>query len=383
MNPEGTPPGLEGIVAGSSAICGLDEQSGILVYRGYPIEELAEGASYEEVAFLLLTGHLPSETEHHEFIRHLAVHRELPEELIQMIRATPRSAHPMDLLRTAVSYLGMVDPDRAGITPAAVYQKSVRLLAQMPMVVAAHYRYLHGKPPVEPDPKLSQAEQILFLLFGEPQEESLCRTLEVSLILYAEHEFNSSTFTARTTASTLADLHGAVTSGIASLKGPLHGGANEAVMRMLLEIETPDRAEDWVLARLRKGERIMGFGHRVLKNGDVRSEIMKRYAGALAQRTRQTRWYDISEAVEAVARREKGLFPNLDFYTASTYHLMGIPASVYTPIFACSRVAGWCAHVMEQYADNRLIRPRSAYTGPKVRRFESAARRGRATGRGD
>ena len=357
--------GLEGVVAGRSSICDIDEEGGGLCYRGYPIEELAQGATYEEVAFLLLSGHLPNRGELAEFSRQVSLSRELPPDCLQMLRALPRSAHPMDVLRTAISYLGTIDPDRSDSQAAANYQKSIRLLAQLPTILAAYQRMSQGQSPLPPDPDLSHAQQMLWLLFGEHKDEVVARALDVSLILYAEHEFNSSTFAARVTASSLSDLYSALTAAVGSLKGPLHGGANEAVMQMLLEIDDPESAEAWVVNRLNRKERIMGFGHRVLKKGDSRSDIIKTHSKGLGERLHQMKWFRISEQIERVMQERKGLLPNLDFYTASVYYLMGIPIPLYTPIFACSRIAGWTAHVLEQHEHNRLIRPRCLYTGPK------------------
>jgi 2-methylcitrate synthase/citrate synthase II len=364
MVPESYSPGLEGVIAGLSEICDIEEERGGLLYRGYPIGSLAESTSYEEVAHLLLAGELPTAKRLADFRREIAVARELPAELMKILKEVKHGADPMDVLRTAISYLGMVDPDRADSSHVANFRKSVRLLAQTPLILAAHHRFAHGKQSVDPDPKLSQAQQILYLLTGERPDDAMARALEVSLILYAEHEFNASTFAARVTGSSLSDLHAAITAAVGSLKGPLHGGANEAVMRMLLEIKEPERAEAYIRERLGRKERIMGFGHRVLKKGDARSEIMKNFARDLGERLGQKKWFKISEKIEHWMREKKGLYPNLDFYTASAYYLLGLPISLYTPIFACSRMAGWCAHVIEQHDHNRLIRPRCVYTGP-------------------
>jgi 2-methylcitrate synthase/citrate synthase II len=376
MAAEELSPGLEGVVAGRSDICDIEEDRGGLLYRGYPIEELAEGATFEEVAYLLLMGRLPTAWELSEFAKQISVARELPAELIQVLRGFPRSAHPMDVFRTAISYLGAVDPDRSDSSQAGNLRKSIRLIAQAPMVMTAHHRIVHGKAVIEPDPRLSQGQQILYLLTGELPDQSAARALDVSLILYAEHEFNASTFSARVTASSLSDIHSAIVAAIGSLKGPLHGGANEAVMHMLLEIKETDRAAGWLEERLRRKERIMGFGHRVLKRGDTRSIVIKRHAKELGERMCQKKWFQISELLEGLMLEKKGLYPNLDFYTASTYYLMGVPIPLYTPVFASSRMAGWCAHVIEQHEHNRLIRPRCLYTGPRRRPFVPLSRRG-------
>jgi 2-methylcitrate synthase len=374
--PEEFSPGLEGVVAGSSDICDIEEDRGGLLYRGYPIEELADGSTYEEVAYLLLMGRLPTAQELSVFAKQIAVARELPNEVVQMLRGVPRTAHPVDVLRTAISYLGAVDPDRSDSSQAGNIRKSIRLIAQTPMVMAAHYRIVHGKGVIEPDPMLSQGQQILHLLTGEIPDQCVARAMDVSLILYAEHEFNASTFAARVTASSLSDIHSAVVAATGSLKGPLHGGANEAVMQMLLEIKESDRAENWLEDRLRRKERVMGFGHRVLKRGDTRSNVIKRYSKELGERMGQKKWFQISELLERSMLKKKRLYPNLDFYTASAYYLMGLPISLYTPVFACSRMAGWCAHVIEQHEHNRLIRPRCLYSGPLRRPFVPLPKRG-------
>lgn len=368
-------PGLEGIVAGLSSICDIDEEKGGLHYRGYPIEVLADSASYEEVCYLLLAGHLPTPSELSTFSEQLATSRKLPDGLITLLHTIPDTVHPMDVLRTAVSYLGMMDPDTSDFSDTANFRKALRLLAQTPMILASHYRISKGKPLIDPNPELSQAQQILYYILGQCPKKEVARALEGSLILYAEHEFNSSTFVARVTASSLSDMHSAVTSAIGSLKGSLHGGANEAVMQMLLQIGAPEHAESWVMERLNRKERIMGFGHRVLKRGDSRSDIIKRYAKKLGKQVKEKKWIEISEIIERLLLLKKGMYPNLDFYTASAYYMMGIPIPLYTPIFVCSRMAGWCAHVMEQHSQNRLIRPRSRYIGPERRSFVPLSRR--------
>jgi len=279
----------------------------------------------------------------------------------------PPNAHPMDILRTGVSLLGMTDPDATENSQAANVRKAIRLLAQIPVMIATAHRLAHAKRQVQPDPALSFAENLLYLLtdrHGDTGARAMARVLDVSLILYAEHEFNASTFAARVAASTLTDLHAAITAAIATLKGPLHGGANEAVASMLLEIKSRDRAEQWVREALASKRRVMGFGHRVLRKGDARSRIIQRHAEALSHTCRDTRWYEIATIVDRVMQQEKDLYPNLDFYTAVAYLLMGIPQDLYTPLFVCARITGWCAHVIEQQDHNRLIRPRSLYTGP-------------------
>lgn len=336
-------PGLEGVIAGESALCLVDEGEAGLLYRGYAIRDLAEHSTFEEVAYLLLFGHLPTQQELTEFSTQWIDHAVLPRLLEVFLGSVPPGSHPMDLVRTGVSLLGMVDPDAADNSHDATIRKSVRLLAQIPLLIAISYRLVNGKPPVRPQADLSFAENLLYLLTdrkGDDQSKAMARVLDVSLTLYAEHEFNASTFAARVTASTMTDLYSAVTSAIGTLKGPLHGGANEAVAEMFLDIGSRERAEAWVRDALAKKRRIMGFGHRVLKKGDARSAIIQQHAESLSGICGDRRWYEIATIVEHVMEQEKGLRPNLDFYTAASYLLMEIPRALYTPLFVCSRITG-------------------------------------------
>jgi len=386
-------PGLEGVIAGESALCQVDEGEHGLRYRGYAVSELAERSTFEEVAYLLLFGELPSRKELVDFAARLHVEWPLSGPVEAFIGVTPPSAHAMDILRTGVSLLGMTDRDatdegvsaplgREGASVGshdANLRKAVRLIAQIPTIIANAHRLAHAKRHVQPREELTFSENLLYLLtdrHGDEKARLMARVLDVSLILYAEHEFNASTFAARVTASTMTDLHGAITSAIAALKGPLHGGANEAVAKMLLEIKNRDRAERWVRDALASKRRVMGFGHRVLRHGDARSEIIQRHAEALSASCGDRRWYDIAKIVDRIMREEKGLYPNLDFYTAVAYVVMGIPRDLYTPVFVCSRIAGWCAHVIEQQDHNRLIRPRALYTGPEPRDYVTVNERG-------
>ena len=371
-------PGLEGVLAGETALCRVDEGAGGLRYRGYAVSDLADQATFEEVAHLLLFGTLPTRKELKDFSAQLAAHSVLPGPVAAFLDVVPPAAHPMDILRTSVSLLGMTDPDASDNSHAANVRKSVRLLAHIPLIIAAAHRLANGKRRAGPQADLRFAENLLFLLTdrrGDATARAMARVLDVSLTLYAEHEFNASTFSARVTASTMTDLHSAVTSAIGTLKGSLHGGANEAVATMFLEIKSRDRAERWVGEALARKDRIMGFGHRVLKKGDSRSAIIQRHAEALSRNCGDRRWYEIAAIVDRVMQREKGLYPNLDFYTAVAYLLMGIPRDLYTPVFVCSRVTGWCAHVIEQQDHNRLIRPRARYTGPASQAYVSLDRR--------
>jgi 2-methylcitrate synthase/citrate synthase II len=371
-------PGLEGVIAGESALCQVDEGESGLRYRGYRVEDLANRAGFEEVAYLLLFGTLPTRKELDRFNEQIVSGSVLPDGVQAFLREMPPGAHPMDILRTGVSVLGMTDPDATDHSHNANLRKAIRLLAHIPLVMAFTYRHAHGKPMVWPKSGLSLADSLLWLLtdrHGDETSHAMAQLLNVSLILYAEHEFNASTFAARVTASTMTDLHSAITSAIGTLKGPLHGGANEAVAAMFCDIGTPGRAERWVRDALATKRRVMGFGHRVLKQGDSRSLIIQRHAVALSRTCGDTRWYDIAATIDGIMREEKGLFPNLDFYTAVAYLLMDIPRELYTPVFVCSRIAGWCAHVIEQQDHNRLIRPRALYTGPPPQTYVPIDRR--------
>lgn len=360
-------PGLDGVLAGETALCHVDEGEGGLRYRGYAVSDLAEKATFEEVAHLLLFGKLPTRQELKQFSTKLGAQSVLPGAVRAFLTTVPPAAHPMDVLRTGVSLLGMNEKEGTGHSHEANLRESIRLLAQIPLIIATAHRLAKGVSLVELQSGLSFAGNLLFYLTGRKGDktaEEMARALDISLTLYAEHEFNASTFSARVTASTMTDLYSAVTSAIGTLKGPLHGGANEAVAEMFLSIGSCDRAEGWVREALADKRRIMGFGHRVLKQGDARSAIIQREADRLSRICHDRRWYEIATVIDRVMRQEKGLYPNLDFYTAVVYLLLGIPHELYTPVFVCSRIAGWCAHVIEQQDHNRLIRPRALYTGP-------------------
>jgi len=371
-------PGLEGVIAGESALCLVDEGAAGLRYRGYAIADLAEQSSFEEVAYLLLYGRLPTKAELDGFCSLIDSSEMLSGTVQRCLGPVPAGAHPMDPLRTGISLLGLADPDAQDSSRDANLRKSVRLLGQIPLLIAHLYCAASGRPPSPPATVKSFAHHLLRFLTDRPDDdlsEPMAKVLNVSLILYAEHEFNASTFAARVVASTLTDLHGAITAAVASLKGPLHGGANEAVASMMVEIGRPERAESWVRQALARKQRIMGFGHRVLKHGDARSAIIQRHAEQLSLMCGDQRWIEIARTIDRILQEEKGLYPNLDFYTAVAYLLMGIPTALYTPLFVCSRIAGWCAHVIEQQEHNRLIRPRALYTGPPPRTYEPLERR--------
>jgi citrate synthase len=366
-------PGLEGIVAGETAISTV---TGGLRYRGYPIEELAEKATFDEVAYLLLHGELPTARQFAGFQERLDASRQLPAALHNLFPALPRTTPPMDALRSAVSVLAHFDPDTPDNSHDANLRKAERLLAQIPVAITAHDRTRRGLPFVPPRPGLSTAANFLYMLRGTEPKPDDVKALDVSLILYAEHEFNASTFTARVVSSTLSDLHSAIVAAIGALKGPLHGGANEKVMDLLREIGEPERVKDWLRDAFARKQRVMGFGHRVYKAGDVRARILKEHARRLAQATNNTKWEAMADIIEEVMEQEKNLLPNLDWPAGRLYHAMGLDVSLYTPIFVMSRVTGWSAHVIEQLDHNRLIRPRARYTGPDVRSVKPLAERG-------
>lgn len=368
--------GLEDIVALRSEICFIDGHQRRLVYRGYNIGEFIGKATFEEVVYLLWHGELPNRDQLAAFRQQIADAQDLPRELVDLIRTFPRDAEPMAVLRTAVSALGVVDPDATANDREANVRKAIRLLARMPMIITYHARLREGQEPVAPRPDLGLAANFLLMLRGDVPDQDEADIFDACLILHADHELNASTFTARVTASTLSDMHSAITAAIGALKGPLHGGANEQVMRTLMEIGDPDRVEAWLDAALDGKQRIMGFGHRVYKTGDPRADFLRQFSRQLGEKRGETRWYDMSRRLEDLMLDRKGLHPNVDFYSASTYHMLGISTDLFTPIFAFSRVSGWAAHVLEQYADNRLIRPRAEYAGPQDLRFRPLAERG-------
>jgi citrate synthase len=366
-------PGLEGILAGETAISTVE---GGLRYRGYPVTELAEKASFEEVAYLLLYGDLPAARPLTDFQKRVAAARQIPEPLRGLLKAIPRDTVPMDALRSAVSVLAHFDSETSDSSHAANVRKAERLLGQIPIAIADQYRFSKGLPLVPPRADLSHAGNFLYMIRGSEASSADTRALDVSLILYAEHEFNASTFAARVVCSTESDLHSAMVAAIGALKGRLHGGANEKVMDLLRAAGGPDTAEKWIRAALDRKERVMGFGHRVYKHGDVRARILKEYARKAAAATGQTQWEKTAEIIEQVMETEKNLLPNLDWPAGRLYHALGLEVPLYTPIFVMSRVAGWSAHVIEQLDNNRLIRPRARYTGPAVRSVKPLAERG-------
>jgi 2-methylcitrate synthase/citrate synthase II len=356
-------PGLEGVIAGETAISTV---TGGLRYRGYPVTELAEKCSFEEVAYLLLYGELPVRSELAAFEKRVAA-QTLPPLLSDLLRKVPKNAVPMDVLRTSVSLLAHYDPDLEDNSRAANLRKAERLLGQIPLVIAEFYRAGKNLAPIAPRPDLGFAARMLHLLNGSAPTAFTARAFDVSLILYAEHEFNASTFAARVICSTESDLHAAVVGAIGALKGRLHGGANEKVMDMLLATGGPATAEAWIRSALARKDKVMGFGHRVYKAGDVRARVLKEYAQKAAALAGQTQWEDAAAIIERVLEMEKNLFPNLDWPAGRLYHSLGLEIPLYTPFFVASRITGWCAHIIEQLDHNRIMRPRGRYTGPEER----------------
>ncbi len=358
--------GLEGVVAANSGICFIDGEAGVLAYRGIDIHELAENSTFEETTYLLWNGNLPTELALRAFQQQLALSREIDRRIFDMLKAFPRSATPMEVLRTAVSALSFYDADEKDNSHDANVRKAYNLTAQIAMIVAIYDRIRKGKEIVPPDRALTHAGNFLWMLTGEKPSETATRTLDIALILHADHELNASTFAARVIAATLSDIHSAVTGALGALKGPLHGGANEGVMRLLLAIDKAGADPvEYVKGMLDAKKKISGFGHRVYKTEDPRATHLRRMSEQLGKDAGQPKWFEMSRAIELYIKRDKKLNANVDFYSASTYATLGIDIDLYTPIFAVSRVAGWAAHVIEQLDDNRLIRPRAEYIGPE------------------
>jgi citrate synthase len=361
--------GLRGVAAATSSVSDVIGDKGQLIYQGYDIHDLAAHSTFEEVAFLLWNKRLPKTDELDELKRSLAESYAIPPEIIDLMKRYPREADPIDVLRTNTSALEFYDSTSRDISREAALKTAIKLTAQFPTLVAAAERIRTGLEPVAPVKNLNLAANFLYMLKGEKPSEHDARLFDVALVLHADHELNASTFTARVVAGTLADMYASVTAAIGALSGPLHGGANTNVMKMLLEIGEVGNVEGYIKKALSEKKKIMGFGHAVYRTEDPRATHLRKFSREMGEQSGNTKWYDMSRKVEEVIMREKGLYPNVDFFSASTYYMMGIPLDLYTPIFAISRISGWTGHVLEQYADNKLIRPRAEYVGARNLRY--------------
>ncbi|MFN2545643.1 MAG: citrate/2-methylcitrate synthase [Actinomycetota bacterium] len=370
-----TEKGLAEVVAAQTALSDIDGKLGKLSYCGYDIHDLAQGSTFEECVYLLHHQRLPNQNELDELCEQLVAEREISGFLRDLMATLAQQTSPMSMLRTSISAASAYDPDGWDQSPEANARKAIRLIARIPTLIASYDRLRSGREVVEPNEKLPHAANFLYMLLGEEPEQEAARALDVTMILYVDHTMNASTFTARVIASTLSDMHSAVTGAIAALKGPLHGGANEEAWKMIEEIGEVDRAESYIKDALARKQKIMGFGHRVYRTEDPRATHLRRLSQELGQRAGEPKWHDIAERVEKVVMDEKGLYPNVDFYAATVYHYLGVPTDLMTPIFALARMAGWTAHIREQYADNRLIRPESEYIGPRDQAYVSIEER--------
>jgi len=360
--------GLLGIVVDETTVSHVVPELSALTYRGYTVQELCDKCDFEEVAYLVLNGDLPNKKQLKKFIKEERSERKLSKQILANIQKMPKNAHPMDIIRTCVSLMALEDKDTKDNSPKANMRKAMRIFAKTPTAVAAYFRYRKSKKIISPDKKLSFSENFFKMMFDKVPDKEIVRAFDISLILYAEHSFNVSTFTARTITSSLSDLHGAITGAIASLKGPLHGGANEAVMHMMKEIGKPEKAKAWIENALEKKKVVMGFGHRVYRTGDSRVPTMKHYMFKVAKLLKKEKYPKMYEILEKVMLEKKNIHPNVDFPCGPTYYMMGIDIDFYTPIFVMSRITGWSAHIMEQHTSNKLIRPLSKYKGEEVRK---------------
>jgi citrate synthase len=367
--------GLEGIIAANSDICFIDGKEGRLLYQGYSIHELADKSTFEEVCYLLWNGELPNRDQLAQIDQQLRAERQVYPEVMSFLRSVPKTAVPMSVLRTAVSMLALYDPDVEDMSSEANMRKAIRLTAQTSTILAAFHRIRSGQEPVAPSAKLAHAANFLYMLRGDEPNEVEARCVDLILILHADHSLNASTFAGRVIASTLADMHSAATGAIAGLKGPLHGGANQRVLETLAEIGDVSGVEPYVKQTIAKGGKIMGFGHRVYKVEDPRAVHLRDWAKSLGERTGNSKWYEMSVEMERIVKEEKQISVNVDFYSATVQLCLGIPADLFTCIFAASRMAGWTAHVMEQQKNNRLIRPLAEYTGPGERKYSPVTSR--------
>jgi len=357
--------GLQDVVAATSSVCFIDGDKGVLSYRGIDIHDLAEKSSFEEVCYLLWFGQLPRRAELSRLTEDLAKSREVPTEVFALMKSFPKDANPMDVMRTAVSALAFYDPDRLASHAEANLRMAYRLTGQVAGIVAATDRIRHGQDPVPPDPSLRHAANFVYMLTGRKPSPAAEKAMDVALILHADHELNASTFAGRVTAATLSDMHSAVVSAIGALKGPLHGGANIDVMRMLIEIGEASKVEPWIRKSLASKKKISGFGHRVYHTEDPRATHLRAMSKELCESSGNGKWFEMSQLIEEIMKREKNINANVDFYSATVYYTLGIAVDLFTPIFAVSRVAGWTAHILEQLGNNRLIRPRAEYLGPQ------------------
>ena len=360
--------GLLGIIVDETEISKVMPEINSLTYRGYAAQDLCARCNFEEVAYLILNKELPKKTQLKQFVKDLTKERALSKNLIEILKRIPRNSHPMDVARTAVSVMGLEDKESKDNSPKANLRKALRIFAKTPTALAAFYRLRKGKKIIAPKKNLSFSENFFHMCFGKVPEKEIVKAFDVSLILYAEHSFNVSTFTARTITSSLSDIHGAITGAIASLKGPLHGGANEEVMHMMKKIKKPENALKWITKALKNKDVVMGFGHRVYKSGDSRVPTMREYFKRVAIIKKDKTFEKIYDIVEKVMIKEKNIYPNVDYPTGPTYHLMGFDTDFFTPIFVISRITGWSAHIMEQHAANKLIRPLASYKGQKHRK---------------
>ncbi|MFN2390949.1 MAG: citrate/2-methylcitrate synthase [Pyrinomonadaceae bacterium] len=357
--------GLRGVVAAQSSIGDVNGEQGVLIYQGYDIHDLAEKSTFEETVFLLWNGRLPKRDELEDLKKQFQANYDAPAEVLEMMKHLPKDANPMDILRTTVSALGFYDKEGHGTDRETAVRTAVKLTAQIGTLVTAWERIRNGKDIISPDKNLSIAENFLYMMRGEKADADEARIFDVALILHADHELNASTFTTRVIAGTLADMYGAVTGGIAALAGPLHGGANTNVMKTLLEIGSPDKIESWLDETLAAKRKVMGIGHAVYKTEDPRATWLRKFSKQMSEKKGEAKWFEMSQKIERLMLERKGMYPNVDFYSASTYYLMNIPLDQYTPIFAVSRISGWTGHILEQYGNNKLIRPRAEYIGER------------------
>jgi citrate synthase len=367
--------GLEDIVAASSAICDVNGKEGRLIYQGYDIHDLAEHSTFEEVIYLLWFGRLPNKSELETLSKELANNRALAPEVIAFMKQFPKAASPMEVLRTTVSLLSFYDPDDLNDSREANIRKVTRLMAQMPTIVAYWDNIRSGKEIKQPNPELSMAANFLYLLTGKVPDDVSIKSLDIALILHADHELNASTFAARVAAATLTDIYSATVAAIGTLKGPLHGGANQEVIKMLLKIDKPSNAVEYVHKLFEEHQKVMGFGHRVYKTEDPRAWHLRKMSEEVGKRTGEMKWFEMSRDIEEMMLKEKGLYANVDFYSASVYYMLGIPIDLFTPVFAVSRMSGWGAHILEQLANNRLIRPRAEYIGKSNLKYSPIGQR--------